>query len=137
MNGVCVHRCRRPVCATATPGSFGASAERRWAGEGLTLWNRPHPAGCWPGSCLQHRPAGDGGRKNTNLGGKINNAIRRSEPWRLCLCTCKQYDHQRVSMLADRLVQKIMSAIPDVVMNGDPSQRYPGTRHKHTGTSSA
>uniref|UniRef100_H3CE72 Cysteine desulfurase n=1 Tax=Tetraodon nigroviridis TaxID=99883 RepID=H3CE72_TETNG len=37
-----------------------------------------------------------------------------------------EYDHQRVSMLADRLVQKIMSAIPDVVMNGDPSQRYPG-----------
>lgn len=30
-------------------------------------------------------------------------------------------------MLANRLVQKIMSAIPDVVMNGDPDQRYPGT----------
>ncbi|XP_003973042.1 cysteine desulfurase isoform X1 [Takifugu rubripes] len=37
-----------------------------------------------------------------------------------------EYDHQRVSMLANRLVQKIMSAIPDVVMNGDPNQRYPG-----------
>lgn len=34
-------------------------------------------------------------------------------------------------MLASRLVQKIMSEIPDVVMNGDPEQRYPGT---HTNT---
>ncbi|XP_053083203.1 cysteine desulfurase, mitochondrial isoform X2 [Pangasianodon hypophthalmus] len=37
-----------------------------------------------------------------------------------------EYDHARVSMLANRLVQKIMSEIPDVVMNGDPEQRYPG-----------
>ncbi|MEQ2301967.1 cysteine desulfurase [Ameca splendens] len=37
-----------------------------------------------------------------------------------------EYDHQRVSMLANRLVQKIMTEIPDVVMNGDPEQRYPG-----------
>ncbi|CAI5687122.1 unnamed protein product [Oreochromis niloticus] len=37
-----------------------------------------------------------------------------------------EYDHQRVSMLANRLVQKIMSEIPDVIMNGDPEQRYPG-----------
>lgn len=37
-----------------------------------------------------------------------------------------QYDHKRVSLLADRLVTKIMSEIPDVVMNGDPVQRYPG-----------
>lgn len=29
-------------------------------------------------------------------------------------------------MLANRLVQKIMTEIPDVVMNGDPDQRYPG-----------
>lgn len=61
MNGARVHRCRRPVCATAAPGSFGASAERRWAGEGLTLGDGAHPAGCWPGSSVQHRPAGDGG----------------------------------------------------------------------------
>ncbi|MEQ2211926.1 hypothetical protein XENOCAPTIV_020643, partial [Xenoophorus captivus] len=33
----------------------------------------------------------------------------------------------RVSMLANRLVQKIMTEIPDVVMNGDPEQRYPGS----------
>lgn len=41
-------------------------------------------------------------------------------------------------MLANRLVQKIMSATPDVVMNGDPDQRYPGTHtdtHTHTATS--
>ncbi|XP_017286912.1 cysteine desulfurase, mitochondrial [Kryptolebias marmoratus] len=37
-----------------------------------------------------------------------------------------EYDHQRVSMLANRLVQKIMSEIPEVIMNGDPEQRYPG-----------
>lgn len=37
-----------------------------------------------------------------------------------------EYDHQRVSMLANRLIQKIMAGIPDVVMNGDPQQRYPG-----------
>uniref|UniRef100_A0A3B4X1L1 cysteine desulfurase n=1 Tax=Seriola lalandi dorsalis TaxID=1841481 RepID=A0A3B4X1L1_SERLL len=37
-----------------------------------------------------------------------------------------EYDHDRVSMLANRLVQKITSAIPDVIMNGDAEQRYPG-----------
>ncbi|KAG9353402.1 hypothetical protein JZ751_017997 [Albula glossodonta] len=37
-----------------------------------------------------------------------------------------EYDHKRVSMLANRLIQKIMSEIPDVVMNGDAEQRYPG-----------
>uniref|UniRef100_A0AAR2M4D8 cysteine desulfurase n=1 Tax=Pygocentrus nattereri TaxID=42514 RepID=A0AAR2M4D8_PYGNA len=37
-----------------------------------------------------------------------------------------EYDHARVSVLANRLVQKIMSEVPDVVMNGDPEQRYPG-----------
>nr|XP_020466874.1 cysteine desulfurase, mitochondrial [Monopterus albus] len=37
-----------------------------------------------------------------------------------------EYDHCRVSMLAKRLVQKIMSEVPDVIMNGDPEQRYPG-----------
>jgi len=37
-----------------------------------------------------------------------------------------EYDHHRVSMLANRLVQKIMSEIPDVIMNGDAEQRYPG-----------
>ncbi|XP_061543014.1 cysteine desulfurase, mitochondrial [Phycodurus eques] len=37
-----------------------------------------------------------------------------------------EYDHQRISMLANRLVQKITSQIPDVILNGDPQQRYPG-----------
>ncbi|KAF7645393.1 hypothetical protein LDENG_00205150 [Lucifuga dentata] len=37
-----------------------------------------------------------------------------------------EYDHARVSMLANRLIQKIVSELPDVVMNGDPEQRYPG-----------
>lgn len=37
-----------------------------------------------------------------------------------------EYDHRRVSALAQRLVQKITSEIPDVILNGDPEQRYPG-----------
>lgn len=37
-----------------------------------------------------------------------------------------EYDHKRVSMLANRLVQKVMSEIPDVIMNGDAEQRYSG-----------
>ncbi|KAM8756483.1 cysteine desulfurase [Acanthopagrus schlegelii] len=37
-----------------------------------------------------------------------------------------EYDHLRVSTLANRLVQKIMNGLPDVIMNGDPQQRYPG-----------
>ncbi|XP_068598440.1 cysteine desulfurase [Brachionichthys hirsutus] len=37
-----------------------------------------------------------------------------------------EYDHCRISKLADRLVTKIMSGLPDVIMNGDPEQRYPG-----------
>lgn len=37
-----------------------------------------------------------------------------------------QYDHKKISLLADRLITKIMSEIPHVVMNGDPVQRYPG-----------
>ncbi|XP_077191322.1 cysteine desulfurase [Paroedura picta] len=37
-----------------------------------------------------------------------------------------EYDHERISLLAERLVTKIMAEIPDVVMNGDPVDRYPG-----------
>lgn len=37
-----------------------------------------------------------------------------------------EYDHHRITMLANRLVQKIQAATPDVIMNGDPQQRYPG-----------
>uniref|UniRef100_A0A0F7ZCJ0 Cysteine desulfurase n=1 Tax=Crotalus adamanteus TaxID=8729 RepID=A0A0F7ZCJ0_CROAD len=37
-----------------------------------------------------------------------------------------EYDHKRISSLADRLITKIMSEVPDVVMNGDPVHRYPG-----------
>lgn len=49
--------------------------------------------------------------------------------WRVFLilhATCVQYDHERISMLANHMVQKIMSAIPDVILNGDPEQRYSG-----------
>ncbi|KAJ7331876.1 hypothetical protein JRQ81_014056 [Phrynocephalus forsythii] len=37
-----------------------------------------------------------------------------------------EYDHKRISLLAERLVTKIMAEIPDVVMNGDPKLRYQG-----------
>ncbi|NWY04988.1 NFS1 protein, partial [Nothoprocta ornata] len=37
-----------------------------------------------------------------------------------------EYDHKHISLLADRLVTKIMSQVPDVVMNGDREHRYPG-----------
>ncbi|OBS65378.1 hypothetical protein A6R68_06095 [Neotoma lepida] len=37
-----------------------------------------------------------------------------------------EYDHKRISKLAERLIEKIMSSLPDVVMNGDPKQHYPG-----------
>lgn len=59
---VCVYRCGRFVCATPSQSAYGATAERRRAGEGAAFWHCPHPAGCWAGSRLQHRPAGDGGK---------------------------------------------------------------------------
>ncbi|XP_034020363.1 cysteine desulfurase, mitochondrial [Thalassophryne amazonica] len=37
-----------------------------------------------------------------------------------------EYDHHRVSALATRLINKILSEIPDVILNGDPEHRYPG-----------
>ncbi|KAK1800004.1 hypothetical protein P4O66_006505 [Electrophorus voltai] len=37
-----------------------------------------------------------------------------------------EYDHGRVSELANRLVQRIMSDVPYVILNGDAEQRYPG-----------
>lgn len=37
-----------------------------------------------------------------------------------------EYDHKRISQLAERLVTKILSEVPDVVMNGDREHRYPG-----------
>ncbi|XP_066442591.1 cysteine desulfurase isoform X1 [Eleutherodactylus coqui] len=37
-----------------------------------------------------------------------------------------EYDHKRISYLSQRLVKNIMNNIPEVVLNGDPEQRYPG-----------
>ncbi|OCT62859.1 cysteine desulfurase, mitochondrial [Xenopus laevis] len=37
-----------------------------------------------------------------------------------------EYDHKRISALAKRLTQNIMRQIPEVVLNGDAVQRYPG-----------
>lgn len=37
-----------------------------------------------------------------------------------------EYDHKRIKYLSDRLVSKVMSALPQVVLNGDPVDGYPG-----------
>ncbi|XP_033625458.1 cysteine desulfurase, mitochondrial-like [Asterias rubens] len=37
-----------------------------------------------------------------------------------------EYDHARISALADRLITKINKSLKDVIQNGDPTQRYPG-----------
>ncbi|XP_023368029.1 cysteine desulfurase, mitochondrial [Otolemur garnettii] len=42
------------------------------------------------------------------------------------LFVLEDYDHRRISKLSERLIQKIMKSLPDVVMNGDPEQHYPG-----------
>lgn len=36
------------------------------------------------------------------------------------------YDHKRITELSDRLVNKLMSALPQVVRNGDRQNTYPG-----------
>lgn len=64
---------------------------------------------------------------------------RRRAPHPVCFCAVlsmvtvlsslllvPQYDHKRISKLAERLTQKIMKSLPDVVMNGDPEHHYPG-----------
>ncbi|ELU02672.1 hypothetical protein CAPTEDRAFT_155858 [Capitella teleta] len=37
-----------------------------------------------------------------------------------------EYDHRRISMLADRLINTVCNAIPHVIRNGDPHHTYPG-----------
>lgn len=37
-----------------------------------------------------------------------------------------EYDHKRVEALSERLVNGIMSQVPDVIRNGDPKVNYPG-----------
>ncbi|XP_019629585.1 PREDICTED: cysteine desulfurase, mitochondrial-like [Branchiostoma belcheri] len=37
-----------------------------------------------------------------------------------------EYDHARITSLSERLINKIMSALPQVVRNGDSEQSYPG-----------
>merc|ERR1711992_210879 len=37
-----------------------------------------------------------------------------------------EYDHKRIKYLSERLVNKIMNALPQVVQNGDPDGGYPG-----------
>ncbi|XP_037107758.1 cysteine desulfurase, mitochondrial [Syngnathus acus] len=37
-----------------------------------------------------------------------------------------EYDHQRVSVLAKRLIQTVTSQLPDVILNGHPQHRYAG-----------
>lgn len=120
----CLCRCGCTVRAPPAPGAFGASAERGRAGARPAFRHGPHPAGCRPGSSLQHRPAGNGGENEPS---KTFCSIKCV--WIVILilhASCAQYDHERVSTLANQLVQRIMSAIPDVILNGDAEQRYPG-----------
>ncbi|CAL8351247.1 cysteine desulfurase [Gadus morhua] len=37
-----------------------------------------------------------------------------------------EYDHQRVTMLSNRLINKLTSELADVILNGDPKERYAG-----------
>lgn len=37
-----------------------------------------------------------------------------------------EYDHMRISALADRLIKRITSELTHVIINGDPEKRYPG-----------
>ncbi|XP_070575777.1 cysteine desulfurase-like [Ptychodera flava] len=37
-----------------------------------------------------------------------------------------EYDHKRIKALSDRLVNRIMSEVPQVIRNGDAEQTYPG-----------
>lgn len=37
-----------------------------------------------------------------------------------------QYDHEWMQLLGDRLLNKIMNKIPNVIRNGDPEHSYPG-----------
>ncbi|XP_052818701.1 cysteine desulfurase-like [Mya arenaria] len=37
-----------------------------------------------------------------------------------------EYDHVRISRLADRLIDRITSQLPQVIRNGDPEHSYPG-----------
>jgi len=37
-----------------------------------------------------------------------------------------EYDHAWMEKLSNRLLEKIMTALPQVIRNGDPLQSYPG-----------
>ncbi|XP_060076404.1 cysteine desulfurase-like [Ylistrum balloti] len=37
-----------------------------------------------------------------------------------------EYDHKRITALSNRLINRIQSALPQVVRNGDPERSYPG-----------
>ncbi|XP_072168978.1 cysteine desulfurase-like [Diadema setosum] len=37
-----------------------------------------------------------------------------------------EYDHKRISMLSERLINKINAALSNVIRNGDPDETYPG-----------
>lgn len=37
-----------------------------------------------------------------------------------------EYDHRRITSLAERLMSKIFKELPQVIRNGDPEQSYPG-----------
>ncbi|OWF53511.1 cysteine desulfurase, mitochondrial-like [Mizuhopecten yessoensis] len=37
-----------------------------------------------------------------------------------------EYDHKRITALSNRLIDRLQSALPKVIRNGDPEQSYPG-----------
>ena len=37
-----------------------------------------------------------------------------------------QYDHRRISKLANQLIDTITAKVPQVIRNGDPEQTFPG-----------
>lgn len=81
-----LYRCGCVVRASQAPGSLGASAERGRAGERPAFRHCPHPAGCWTRSSLQHRPAGNGGKKWTRRT-LLNKVCLKSLPYSSCnLC---------------------------------------------------
>ena len=43
-----------------------------------------------------------------------------------------QYDHEWVSYLSQRLLDKITSSVTHVIRNGDPANGYPGWLHHFT-----
>jgi cysteine sulfinate desulfinase/cysteine desulfurase-like protein len=58
-------------------------------------------------------------------GGKLNSIELILRSHEVIFCSVK-YDHERVSYLSQRMVDKVASKLDHVIRNGDPVQTYPG-----------